>query len=330
MSAPDQWSFPPDARRAQALDAAMHRALADSLEHVHQQAGHALNADEHAVAALIQSLRAGTRYPSTMFAHYYRVVDALLDEDEAIARHHYSRLLAHSPVTTGAWHRPMALDDAPGVVEYRYCMEPGLGDSLSFCSPSPATMAEFTETCTAAMTLLQDVVPELAGEVRALAREVVGVMGAPGDRGYFQGGSHFQLWGALFLNAQRFRTRVEMAEVIAHECGHLLLFGFCTEAPLVFNDDNELYPSPLRQDPRPMDGIYHATFVSARMHWIMQQLLDSGHLDAGEREAARRAMEEDRHNFEAGDAVVRAHGQLSEHGAALLANARSYMEQSAR
>ena len=56
---------------------------------------------------------------------------------------------------------------------------------------------------------------------------------------------------------------------------------------LVANEAEELYPSPLRNDPRPMDGVVHATYVIARMHYTMERLLESGLLtDEEEREAA--------------------------------------------
>jgi HEXXH motif-containing protein len=47
-----------------------------------------------------------------------------------------------------------------------------------------------------------------------------------------------------------------VAEVLTHEAGHSLLFGLTVDEPLVLNLDDVLYPSPLREDPRPMDDIY--------------------------------------------------------------------------
>lgn len=64
-----------------------------------------------------------------------------------------------------------------------------------------------------------------------------------------------------------------MDEVLAHEAGHSLLFGLTVDEPLVLNLDDVLYPSPLREDPRPMDDIYHAAFVSAHMALAMETLI---------------------------------------------------------
>jgi HEXXH motif-containing protein len=97
---------------------------------------------------------------------------------------------------------------------------------------------------------------------------------------HFEAGSSYRLWGAMLLNAVRRKTRIEIIESVAHENAHSRLFGLCTEEPAVQNPDQELYPSPLRVDPRPMDGVYHATFVSARMHWTMSRVIASGLLTA--------------------------------------------------
>ena len=69
---------------------------------------------------------------------------------------------------------------------------------------------------------------------------------------------------------------LSLLETLAHEAAHSLLFGIQISGPLVLNPDDARFASPLRVDLRPMDGVYHATFVSARMHFAMQELLASG------------------------------------------------------
>ena len=60
---------------------------------------------------------------------------------------------------------------------------------------------------------------------------------------------------------------------IAHEATHNLLFGLCADGPLADNDDGERHASPLRPDARPIDGVLHATCVSARVHRMLSRLL---------------------------------------------------------
>jgi HEXXH motif-containing protein len=133
------------------------------------------------------------------------------------------------------------------------------------------------------------------------------------------------LWGALFINPARPKTDVELVETLAHESAHSLLFGHAIDDPLVENDTAERFQSPLRDDPRPMDGIFHATFVSARMHYAMARLAQSGLLAAADEASAREAMTRDASAFRDGLAVVEANGRLTGLGAAVMAGARNYM-----
>lgn len=207
------------------------------------------------------------------------------------------------------------------------------GDSrlqLGLQSPPADSAAAFRRRLARAFDLLDHALPALAGEIRGLVNEVVIVAGDPTQSLQFDGGSHFQLWGALFLNGDFHHTDQALIEVLAHESAHSLLFGFCTETALVENTDDELFVSPLRPDPRPMDGIYHATFVSARMHWAMSRLLASRLLDEAGEEAARAALAGDIRNFDAGYGVVAEFGRLTPLGAALIGEAKSYMDAATR
>jgi HEXXH motif-containing protein len=137
------------------------------------------------------------------------------------------------------------------------------------------------------------------------------------------------LWGALFINPSRPKTDIELVETLAHESAHSLLFGFAIDDALVENADDERFRSPLRDDPRPMDGIFHAAFVSARMHYAMSRLAASGLLSTEEAEAAGVARERDRDAFYDGLATVEANGLLTARGAALMADAKAYMAKTA-
>jgi HEXXH motif-containing protein len=133
------------------------------------------------------------------------------------------------------------------------------------------------------------------------------------------------LWGALLLNPDAFADDMLLLQALAHESGHTLLFGFTTDEPLVVNDADELHVSPLREDPRPMDGIFHATYVSARMHWTMATALESGTLSQQEKASAKSACEENLRSFFEGHETVMRHGRLSAMGKEILAAAHDYM-----
>lgn len=176
------------------------------------------------------------------------------------------------------------------------------------------------------LSLLDAAAPELSREIRALIREIIFVASAPAPGGtVFHGASTFYLWGALLLNAARHRDPVSMAEGLAHEAAHSLLLGYSFGAPLVDNDPSERFSSPLREDPRPMDGIVHATYVLARMHYCLERLLGSGMLPAAERDRMEETKRRRRANYLSGLDVVAAHARLTPVGRALLEGANNYM-----
>jgi HEXXH motif-containing protein len=114
--------------------------------------------------------------------------------------------------------------------------------------------------------LIEQADPLLSEEIRALVSEIVLASGSMDKNSMtFDGASSFMLWGGILLNAERKGGALEMAQMLAHESSHGLLYGMAVEEPLVLNGDEERYPAPLRKDSRPMEGIYHATYVSARM-----------------------------------------------------------------
>lgn len=324
------FGFEPDAQRARRLDRAMHRELGASLGHVCERFGAQAALANLPIDGLLERLAAGVAHSPVLFGRYYDLVLMLLSGENRRAESLLWTLCREEPVQEG---QQVSVLGAPESSErnrlYWEKMAQEMPDGISLHPPSKEAAETFVQRYLEGLGLLQQAVPELAAEMAGLVREVVGVAGGPEDIGEFHGGSHFQLWGALFLNAQLHATRIAMAEVIAHESAHSLLFGFCTDAPLVLNDDAELYPSPLRTDPRPMDGIYHATFVSARMNWTMERLLASGLLTQQEAREARDAMVEDAMNFRAGYQVVAEHGRLTDHGAQLMDGARHYMERAA-
>ena len=147
-----------------------------------------------------------------------------------------------------------------------------------------------------------------------------------GENLVFHGISSFYLWGTVLLNAESHKTTLDVVQTLAHETSHMHLFAVALDSPLVENPETERYHSPLRMDPRPMDGIYHATYVAARMHYAVSRLLTSDALSAAQREDAVKAVASHVASFAEGYDVVRSHGRLTELGESLLARAHAYMQ----
>lgn len=318
------FDFLPDPVRAERLDRRMHRELGASLAHVREQSLGLVPFDAAALDRLVRHLEQGGRVAPEVFARYYELVSALIDGDEGKARALFAELAEAGYPRDGLQVVVLGSSEL-GRSTDRYIRMMSAESDIGFQAPDPALAEAFRGRLARGLALLESTLPELAGEIRGIIRQIVISGSDPGKTMQFDGGSHYQLWGALFLNCNFHHDDIAVAEVLAHESAHSLLFGFCTHETLVENEDDELFASPLRPDLRPMDGIYHATFVSARMHWAMSRLADSPLLSADQQAQARAAADLDLRNFHAGLAVVREHGRLTPLGAELLAGAEASM-----
>ena len=135
------------------------------------------------------------------------------------------------------------------------------------------------------------------------------------------------LWGAILLNVEQHGTVLDMIAGLVHEAAHQLLFGLSVDEPLVENAMHERYASPLRTDLRPMDGIFHATFVCARMHYGYSRLRLCASTRFNEIELAliERRLGEYRKQFFQGLATVEQFGRMTVNGNRILNAAADYM-----
>jgi HEXXH motif-containing protein len=314
-------TFEPSAERAAALDQRMRARLADSLDYIFDEGGDLLGIGREEARPITAHIRAHPQSPQTFGAYYDLVL--------AVERDQFERargLLAEidgKPFAPGL--RIAAIDDRPAAAAER-CRRLFLSQATVAQAPPPELLDAYRVQLGKALALLDAGYPELADEIRGLLREIV-VAAGPEDplARTFDGASCYMMWGAILLNARGQANVLDTAQALAHESGHNLLFGFAADGPLVDNPDEELFASPLRSDPRPMDGVFHATYVVARMHQTVARLLAAGILDAEARAAARADLATHRRNFEAGDRIIREGGRLTEVGEAAIGAARAYM-----
>jgi len=315
------YDFRPSAVRSRLIEAGVRAGLADSLA----AALHALGGETYASGQdLIERIRAGAVAP-VVFGAYTELVEAIFSDDVDSALKIADELCAPS-FGRVAELRIVTLDDldlgAGQTARYRRLVDDDQEVGKALRTIPQAEFAHASQRVSDAVALLDAGAPELAGELRTLVHEIV-VVDKPGDWPF--GASSFQLWGALFLKPKPQAGRVEIAEQLAHECAHALLFGFGMGKPLVENEPEELYPSPLRSDPRPMDGVVHATYVIARMYYTASRLLESGLITAEEAREARSGAERNARGYTEGIAVVKAKARWIPAGEAALASAEAYM-----
>lgn len=317
--------FDPSGARAEAVNARMRRRLADSLRYIIEQAGEHLRIAPAAAAAFFARIDNGPVSP-LVYGAYCDLVLAI----DADALDEAQQLLAEiiaAPNCAGT--RVIDLKDPASDREanrYLRLVDTDVDVPFSMAPPRPALAARGRRLIDQAFRLLERGNRPLADEVRGIVGEIVLASDAEDpDAIEFEGVSSFMLWGAVVLNVDGYKSTLDMVQALAHESGHNLLFGLCAHGPLHENGDIERYSSPLRSDPRPMDGIVHATYVTARMHQAVQRLADAGVLDEAQIVEARDASLANAKRFAMGMETIDRHARLTPLGRAVMDGARRYM-----
>ena len=303
----------------------MRERLAATLDYVFGEVGEELGIDPAEGDRVVSEISAAPQTPNR-FGAYYEMVLAVESDELGEARALASELMA--PADASGLRVAAIEDRAPGQAErYRRLLisEPGMA-----AQPDTTLLADTEERIDAAFALLDQGFPQMSAEIRELLREIVIAAGPEDPKALtFDGASSYMLWGATLLNARGQTNVLDTAQALAHESGHNLLFGFCASGSLVENADEEVFSSPLRRDPRPMDGVFHATYVVARMHQTLTRLLAAGAVEPADRERALADLAAHERNFAAGDAVIRENGRLTPLGAEVIDTARAYMASAA-
>lgn len=97
------------------------------------------------------------------------------------------------------------------------------------------------------------------------------------------GASFENVYGAIFISIpedDKTDLFTYLVEHIVHESSHNLLYSLMSMDKLITNSANDTYEAPLRPDKRPMYGIFHATFVVARMMRTFRKLAQHGHVNS--------------------------------------------------
>ena len=193
-------------------------------------------------------------------------------------------------------------------------------------APDSETLDRCLPMIEQACITLSKTAPDWAAETFALVREIVVAVDRNGEnRARFAGGSTFDMFGAILINPARLKNLASLLITIIHESAHQRLFMYHLEDPVILNDSAAIYKSPLRQEGRPMEGIYHAAFVSAREAAAGRVVLASPAvqdlLSADEQATIARKIVSSQRVFAETLAVVRDQGKLTELGQKIMDDA---------
>lgn len=310
----------PSVQQARQLNLEMHAALVSSLRNVAGQAADVLS--ESTINAF--GLWAGSRgtaetLPPSAFGAYYELVNALQCDEFDRADTLFHEIMNAPERPKAVQVRRLGHDyDADTTRRFQAYMGNGKTDASGIAPPALKDAHAFTENLNAALAILSEHCPELAQEFHELIREIILVAPDGSSDSEFEGGTSFKLWGALFLNAECTPTPAQLAVTLAHEQGHAVLFGMCREEMLVHNLDDERFWSPIRQAKRPMEGIFHATFVSARMIDVLITLRRNMSLGRRDRTKLDLDLETSANVYEEGVEIISRHARMTETGQAIF------------
>ena len=307
----------------------MRSRLADSLRHIWEQGSELLQVPSDQFEKFLNQLE--VRPVSPLAFSFYSDAVVAIEEDNIDEASRLLRDMISLPAHRGGILISELGDAQQDPTARRYAsvlLDPGSDDSLKFdvFPPSGEGAADCRHQIKDAFDLMDAGDPELTAEIHALLREIVLAAGTLESKAMtFDGASAFMLWGAIIINVNQRKGELTMVQMLAHESSHNLLFGFSADESLVENSPDELFQSPLRVDPRPMDGIYHATFVVARMHPAVKGLLNSGILSATQKEIAEKELADNARLFAQGIETVDRFGKLTPLGKIVMEGAKAYM-----
>jgi HEXXH motif-containing protein len=318
------------ARKSSALrlDQAMREDLATSLERLGARAGAVLPADVDA-SAMTRHIRSHRVAPG-VFGRYYDLVTALQTQDWNAATRLWREIAQKAA-------RPADFEILPfdaralgaDAERYRRMFATGLVRAPLFARPEDEALTHIRAIAPAALALLDTVHAAWAAEIRALIGEIVAVVPPAPDSVSISGGSSMMVWGAVLINVGARPDRIRVLSVLAHEATHQLLFGLARSEPLVTNPVGERFCTELRPTPRPMNAVYHSTYVSGRIHELCEILRSHGELNDEESAHVDEVSDLQRRRFQQGCAVILNQAGLTDLGRRLIEEARDTISVSA-
>ncbi|HVH97875.1 MAG TPA: HEXXH motif-containing putative peptide modification protein [Enhygromyxa sp.] len=209
-------------------------------------------------------------------------------------------------VLAGVDNNPLAMSEAHPDKE---------GNRLDLGGRAPH---EWTEMLSGALELIGAYMPDLRGEIDLYLHQIVPV---GYDAEAHLSASYQEVIGTVYMTLHP--QRMTMVEATIHEFQHNKLHAQLELDPLLHNAFHPLYSSPVRPDPRPLQGVLlavHAFFPVARLYQLMRA---AGHEGTDRPDFERRYRQIVQGNHE-GAAVLLEHGQATPIGQGLLDELRRW------
>lgn len=327
-----EFGFEPDADRAQRLSAEIADRFAASLRIVADRLGDQPGLDRTALDRLADETAAEGRLDPTRSALFHRAVAAFRSGDRAEAARLVARLGEFRQRPAAIPPQITDLDDGdlgPGIAAiFAALVDIEPDNYLDLVPAGPSTTDRLRTYLARAADIMRADAPALAAEIEQLAVLLVVVDQGSGRRITAHGVSAFEVWGAVFLQGPSIESTIDFLESFTHECAHLLLYAIAVEGPVVENPRDQRIWSPFRGQFRTVDGVFHATFVLARMIYVLDAALAGRTLTAAERAEAERCRTADYETFLESLGFLKEHAIFTERGRTLIEGAEAYVRRS--
>ena len=143
-------------------------------------------------------------------------------------------------------------------------------DCLKAVSPSQEELNEFKVAVSDAMNIIAKADSDLLTEINVFV-SIINLVKSKVN----VGATSPKFFGAIYLSLPDDLLHLHqlmLIEHLVHETSHLYLNTVLAHDPLVLNETQERFISPIRSDLRPMLGIYHAAFVLSRVLRVFKRM----------------------------------------------------------
>ena len=331
MRGPGELLFSPGRETGIALRRCLNDDFAKGLAYVFDACARHIEIPGCASEALLNRIRAGSRETPFMYALYFELLEAIERDRLDDAKSLIARMVTLEPAESGILLtslRPEEFPWDPSIFAGYFAAEED--SDTSFTAPPAEAVPPRKAQTGAALELISRAAPGLAAELEEIVTTVVLARAVPlgdesGQVDPWQGASALRAFGSILANDELDPSVIDCAVSLIHEESHNALFALSPSEGVVSNADGERQASPLSRDPRPFEGIFHATFVIARVVYGMEIMLNSGRLTGEEQQQAAQAAESHRPLFFDGLKTLRRRARLTAQGEAALDAAEAYM-----
>ncbi|MCE7026761.1 aKG-HExxH-type peptide beta-hydroxylase [Jiella avicenniae] len=330
--------FLPDPQGALRLSQDINERLADSLDAMAKAVSKA-GVLSHKALTVGRSIRARRRIAPDYFARYFELLKAVEADD--IPRsirllEDISEAVEHDPEQAPTANRRHAGVGSPEVFSWadldptrrqRYAgfFEAGDADTLSLLAPPVEDVERMRGEIDTALQRLDRHLPAFGAEIRVLLSEIVMCRGEERESS-FAGASTFYIWGAVFMNPAAYPDSLAVLQGLVIESTHALLYGLSEGGSFLRDQAPKVARLVGGQEPDPVDETFHAAVVSARLHYVLQQLTDRRALDGAEALRARQLSAHSLNRFVECNAALGDESRFADVGCAMLQETRQQLQ----